>query len=70
MRIETENRKMGEKSTGRNIPLLAEEWLRHQENAAKRPKRRRRGGQTCIPWIFAELTTPALRATPPLRGGE
>src|SRR2546427_860249 len=47
MRIETENRKMGEKSTGRNIPLLAEEgWLRHQENAAKRPKRRRRGGQT------------------------
>src|SRR2546427_7097917 len=55
------------------IPLLAEGWLRHQENAAKRPKRRRRGGQTCIPWIFAELTTPALRATPPLRalrGGE
>ena len=32
MRIETENRKMGEKSTGRNIPLLAEEgWLRHQD---------------------------------------
>jgi len=25
MRIETENRKMGEKSTGRNIPLLCEE---------------------------------------------
>src|SRR5436190_23282017 len=30
-----------------NIPLLAEEgWLRHQQNVAKPPKRRRRGGQT------------------------
>jgi len=30
----------------RHIPLLAEEgWLRHQENAAKPQKRRRRGGQ-------------------------
>src|SRR5881397_3714055 len=29
-----------------HIPLLAEEgWLRHQENAAKPQKRRRRGGQ-------------------------
>src|SRR5205809_941353 len=29
------------------IPLLAEEgWLRQQKNAAKRPKRRSRGGQT------------------------
>src|SRR5438034_11839227 len=29
------------------LPLLAEEgWLRHQNNIAKRPKRRRRGGQT------------------------
>src|SRR5207247_2673893 len=47
------------------IPLHAEEgWLRQ----AKR--RRRRGGQTGIPSISAELTTPALRATPPLRGGE
>ena len=31
-------------------------------------RRRRRGGQ--IGETFAELTTPALRATPPLRGGE
>src|SRR5437016_3060183 len=29
--------------------------------------RRRRGGQIAM---FPELTTPALRATPPLRGGE
>src|SRR5438093_11659896 len=46
----------------RHIPLLAEEgWLR---------RRRRRGGRTGFPHRFAELTTPALRATPPLRGGE
>jgi len=33
----------------KRIPLLAEEgWLRHKENAAKPPKRRRRGGQTGI----------------------
>src|SRR5206468_3072302 len=44
------------------IPLLAEGWMRR----AKR--RRRRGGQAGV--LFAELTTPALRASPPLRGGE
>jgi len=32
-------------------------------------RRRRRGGQTGQHG-FAELTTPTLRATPPLRGGE
>ncbi|PYS16942.1 MAG: hypothetical protein DMG15_00770 [Acidobacteria bacterium] len=43
------------------IPLLAEAgWLR---------RRRRRGGQTGET-CWAELTTPALRASPPLRGGE
>src|SRR3989442_5644534 len=33
-------------------------------------RRRRRGGQTGRLFDFAELTTPALRASPPLRGGE
>src|SRR5262249_50937579 len=33
-------------------------------------RRRRRGGQTGENLRVAELTTPALRATPPLRGGE
>src|SRR5437867_9326103 len=47
-----------------NIPLLAEEGRMRR---AKR--RRRRGGQTGKK-RFAELTTPSLRDTPPLRGGE
>jgi hypothetical protein len=48
--------------------------MRDQKEAAKPPYfSRRRGGQTgeiFMPEDFAELTTPALRATPPLRGGE
>jgi len=36
----------------KRIPFLAEEGrLRHKENAAKPPQRRRRGGQTGIPSI-------------------
>jgi len=51
------------------IPLLCEEgWLRHQNNAAKRPSGA--AGVVRPAQRFAELTTPALRATPPLRGGE
>jgi hypothetical protein len=45
-----------------------------QKEAAKPPYfSRRRGGQTgeiFRPDDFAELTTPVLRATPPLLGGE
>ena len=44
----------------KNIPLLAEE--------GRMRRRRRRGGQ--FGNRYAGLTTPALRATPPLRGGE
>jgi len=66
----------------RHIPLLAEEGrLRHQENAEKPQKGRRRGGQFGWPSKRAELTTPSatnrngsmvvdVADTPPLRGGE
>jgi len=51
------------------IPLLAEEgWLRHQK--MERSHRSGAGGVVRPAKISAELTTPALRATPPLRGGE
>ena len=56
------------------IPLLAEEGAKRKPDRAKpkekrAEKRRRRGGaDRCN--VLAELTTPALRATRPLRGGE
>src|SRR5438445_10901450 len=50
------------------IPLLAEEGrMRHR---AKPPKAAQTGWSDRHVLDFAELTTPALRATPPLRGGE
>ena len=54
----------------KRIPLLAEEGNAPQRKCREATAAAQTGWSDRHPLNFAKLTTPALRATPPLRGGE